>query len=88
MENHNETKVCALCQRSDAPLAGPFCKFSKSRAVIDGPHYFHKDCIEINLFSLFDKVKGKWINIGKALEMLVRKKKYKCIRCNTSGATI
>lgn len=74
--------------RIDTPLVGPFYKFDKLRNPIDGPHYFHKDCVEVNNYSFFNKIKGKWLNIGKALDMLVKKKSYSCKRCFSPGATI
>lgn len=65
-----DTQVCSFCKRIDNPLLGPFVKKNQDNQVIDGPHYFHKDCIEVNLYSFYNKNKNKWMNIGKALEML------------------
>ena len=56
--------------------------------MTDGPHYFHKECLEINNVVKYDKAKKMYIGIGKALEVLVRKKSHKCTRCNNPGSSI
>ena len=88
IEDQGIEKKCAFCLRIDTPLVGPFLKYNSKKTLVDGPLYFHKDCIEVNNYSFFNKTKGKWLNIGKALEMLVLKKSYICKRCRGLGATI
>lgn len=48
IDTNLNTKSCELCKRIDKPLIGPFVKYNQKRIVIDGPHFFHKDCIEVN----------------------------------------
>ena len=83
-------KKCALCNREDEPIAGPFCKFKddKRTALVGRPLYFHQDCIEINKYSSFKPSMKKWVNISTMLDNLVHKTSHYCYRCKTKGASV
>lgn len=88
----SEQQLCAFCKRVKDPvldsLYGPFVNYDNNQRIVDGPLYFHIECLEINSYSYFDKTKNTHLGIGKAMEQLVQKKSYKCDRCLTKGATI
>jgi hypothetical protein len=79
-----EELQCGFCLRQDTPLVGPFFNLKKQS---DSRMYFHNDCLEINDFTFFDFTKGKWVNIAKALDQLVKKNQSMCLRCHKVGAT-
>ena len=42
----------------------------------------------MNLYSKFCVQSKKWVNIGKALQLLVHEEQFACYRCQTKGATV
>ena len=54
IDDQNIQRKCAFCLRADQPLIGPFAKTNMSKPGEDNL-YFHKDCIEVNNYSFFNK---------------------------------